>query len=429
MRQRDIFRFWLPLFSSWLLMTAEGPIISAAINRLPDEVVMLAAMGVVFSLAVAIESPIINLLATSTALVRDRQSFLVVRRFTVHWMIALTAVAVVIAFTPLFDLVVRRWMGTPDEVARWILPGLKIMVPWSAAIAWRRFLQGVLISFGDTRKVGWGTAIRLVTSGGAALGLAVWGALPGVFIGAVALVVGVVAEAIYATLAVRPLLRRELAPGGRSEAEPLTYRRLFDFHLPLASTSVLTLLMQPMVAACLARLEDPVETLAAWPLVFQFMLLMRAVALALPEAIIALSQRPGSAAALRRFSLSLAAASGLVMAVFALSPLADLYLTRIQSALPEVASIARLGFLLFIPLPSFATLVSYLRGVLIHRHRTPAVNQAMLIRLATTAALLAAGLAFDWPGIGAAAGALVTSLVAESVWLAARCRDDSPQVA
>ena len=37
MRQRDIFIFWLPLFASWLLMSAEGPIISAAINRLPDE--------------------------------------------------------------------------------------------------------------------------------------------------------------------------------------------------------------------------------------------------------------------------------------------------------------------------------------------------------------------------------------------------------
>jgi hypothetical protein len=41
-RQRDIFWFWVPLFASWLLMSAEGPIISAAINRLP-EVLMLAA--------------------------------------------------------------------------------------------------------------------------------------------------------------------------------------------------------------------------------------------------------------------------------------------------------------------------------------------------------------------------------------------------
>ena len=68
MRQRDIFLFRLPLFSSWLLMTAEGPLISAVINRQSDAIVHLAAIGIVFSLAIAIESPIINLLAISTAL-------------------------------------------------------------------------------------------------------------------------------------------------------------------------------------------------------------------------------------------------------------------------------------------------------------------------------------------------------------------------
>ena len=62
---------------------------------------MLAAAGMVISLSVTIESPIINLLATSTALVKDRASYLLVRRFTIHWMILLTAVTILIAFTPL----------------------------------------------------------------------------------------------------------------------------------------------------------------------------------------------------------------------------------------------------------------------------------------------------------------------------------------
>ena len=104
MRQRDIFLFWLPLFASWLLMTAEGPTITAVINRLPNEVIMLAAAGIVISLSVTIESPIMNMLATSTALVKDRQSYLLVRRFTIHWMVLLTAVSLLIAFTPLFNV-------------------------------------------------------------------------------------------------------------------------------------------------------------------------------------------------------------------------------------------------------------------------------------------------------------------------------------
>jgi len=151
MRQRDIFLFWLPLYSSWLLMTGEGPLVSAAVNRLPDEVTMLAALGIVYSLAVLLESPIINLLATATALVGDHASYRQVRRFTVHWMVLLTALSYLLAMTPLFDAVVLRGLGVPPEIGAAVRPGLRILVPWSAAIAWRRFCQGVLIHFRRTR--------------------------------------------------------------------------------------------------------------------------------------------------------------------------------------------------------------------------------------------------------------------------------------
>ncbi|MFQ5421560.1 MAG: hypothetical protein ACE5EY_14495, partial [Anaerolineae bacterium] len=242
-RQREIFWFWLPLFASWLLMTAEGPTISAAINRLPNEVIMLAAQGIVVSLSVTIESPIINLLATSTALVKDRRSYLLVRKFTIHWAVLLTAVTILIAFTPLFDLVVIGGLKAPAEVARWVRPGLQIMTFWSAAIAWRRFLQGILIHFNQTKKVGYGTAVRLLASGGVVIGLAFWSDWPGVISGATALMCGVVAEALYATWAVRPLLKTELADSlDYNDEEPLTYAELFWFHLPLAGTSLLILL-------------------------------------------------------------------------------------------------------------------------------------------------------------------------------------------
>ena len=187
MRQRDIFLFWAPLFASWLLMSAEGPIITAAINRLPDAVLMLAAQGIVTSLSVTIESPIINLLATATALTKDRSAYLLIRKFTLHWLILLTAISLLFSYTGVFDVVVMGWMGVPAQVAEWVRPGMRIMILWSAAIGWRRFLQGILIRFNQTCKIAWGTVARLVISGGSAIGLALWSGWPGVIIGATAL--------------------------------------------------------------------------------------------------------------------------------------------------------------------------------------------------------------------------------------------------
>jgi hypothetical protein len=418
-QQRDIFWFWIPLFASWLLMTAEGPIISAAINRLPNEVVMLAAQGIVVSLSVTIESPIINLLATSTALVNDWKSFRLVRKFTVHWMIVLTIVAALVGFTPLFDLVVVRLLEAPPEVARWVRPGLQIMVPWSAAIAWRRFLQGVMIRFDQTRKVAWGTAVRLAASGGAVIGLALWSSWPGVYIGAAALIVGVVAEAVYATLAVRPLLRDEL-PEEDADADPLSYSDLFWFHLPLAGTSLLILLAQPLVTFSLARLPLPTQSLAAWPVLFQMMLMTRAAALALPEVVIALEKRPNSFQPLRTFSFRLAGALTLLMAVLIFTPAADFYLFTVQDMTPTVGELAESGLFLFLFYPALATITSWLRGLLINQKATTAVNWGMAINLLITILVLAAGLLLRQPGLPTAAVALNLASAGEVIYLAWR---------
>lgn len=418
MKQRDIFFFWLPLFASWLLMTAEGPIVSAAINRLPDEVIMLAAQGIVVSLSVFIESPVINMLATATALVEDHHSYHLVRTFAIHWAIVLTIVAAAVAFTPLFDVVVVRWLGTPPEVAHWVQPGMKIMTFWSAAISWRRFLQGVLIHFGHTRAVGWGTAVRLFSSGSTAIGLALWSNLPGVIIGASALMAGVIAEATYATLAVRPLLRNELHPDNPPEpGDPLTYSELFWFHLPLAGTAVLTLLAQPLVAFALARLDKPTQSLAAWPLTFQILLITRAAALALPETVIALTKGPDTYGPIRRFSLALAGASLLGMAILVFSPLLPFYLFTVQDAQPTVASLARHGATLFLIYPALFVLLSWLRGLLINAHATKAVNTGMAINLFVTVIILLVGIALRMHGITVAAVALNVAQIAELLFL------------
>ncbi|MBP6470148.1 MAG: hypothetical protein KBE23_15815 [Chloroflexi bacterium] len=418
MRQRDILWFWLPLFASWLLMTAEGPIISASINRLPNEVIMLAAFGIVNSLSVTIESPIINLLATSTALVKDRPSYLLVRRFTIQWAIALTAVAAIVAFTPVFDWIVTGLLDTPPEVAQWVRPGMQIMTLWSAAIAWRRFLQGVMIHFGETRKVAWGTAVRLLASGGTAVSLTLFSGWPGVIIAGTSLMAGVTAEALYATLAVRPLQKKYLAIDSPiAPGTPLTARELFWFHLPLASTSLLILLAQPMVTFSLARLDQPVASLAAWPVVFQIMLMARAAALALPEVVIALSERPDAFRPLRRFSLNLALIMTGLMALFILTPLAAFYIYVVQDMTAVVGALTESSLIYFLLFPALATFISWLRGLLINRRATKAVNVGMAINLVVTAVVLAIGLLVRWPGLPTAAVALNAAALGEILYL------------
>ena len=427
MRQRDIFWFWLPLFASWLLMTAEGPTIAAAINRLPNEVIMLAAMGIISSLSITIESPIINLLATSTALVRDHASYRLVRRFTIHWCLGLTFIAFLVAYTRLFDWIVPGLLDVPPEIAVWVRPGMKIMVFWSAAIGWRRFLQGILIRFKRTRAIALGTVIRLLASGGTAILLAILSQLPGVIIGSLGLMAGVIAEALYATWAVRPVLRGELATGTLpTEGPPLTYRSLSTFHIPLAATSVLILMLQPMVTSSLARLDQPTLTLAAWPIVFQIALMARAGAMALPEVVIALHHDASTFAPLRRFSLMLTAALTAFMALFVFTPAARIYIFGVQDMTATVGELALTSLPFLLPLPGLMVLVSWLRGLLIQGRHTRFVNIGMAFNLTITAVVLITGVLWRWPGLPTAALAMNLALLVEVLYLTWQTRATLP---
>ncbi len=379
---------------------------------------MLAAMGIVTSLSVTIESPIINLLATSTAKAKDRPAYLLLRRFTVHWMIILTVFTILLAFTPLFKVVIIDLMDVPLDVAFWVRPGLRIMTFWSAAIAWRRFLQGIMIRYNQTRKVAWGTIVRLIASGGTVMVLAMVTDWSGVVVGSAALMSGVLSEAFYATVAARPIVSDQLGQDSPlADGTALTYKSLFWFHLPLAATSFLTLLIQPLVAFSLARSANPTISLAAWPVVFQFTLVSRAAAFALPEVIIALYSGKQSFRALGRFTLFLVLGSTFLMLVVVLTPFINYYLFVVQDLTLIVAEIARSGLVLLIPLPALATLISWIRGLMINVGATRPVNSGMAINLVVTGVVLFIGVSQQWPGINSAAIALVVAAAAEFIFL------------
>ena len=133
---RLILKTWWPLAFSWLLMSVEMPAISAVIARLANPEINLAAYGgIVFPLSLIIEAPVIMLLGASTALSKHMQAY---RRIWQYMMAAgglLTALHILVAFTPLYYFVVRNIIGVPDEIVEPARIGLMLMVPWTWSIA------------------------------------------------------------------------------------------------------------------------------------------------------------------------------------------------------------------------------------------------------------------------------------------------------
>lgn len=430
MTQRKILWFWLPLAASWALMTLEGPTIQAAIARLPQAETMLAAAGIVISLSVTIESPVIMLLATSTALAKTPQSYRVLRRFMIHLNILLTVIAALIAFVdPIYNAMVPGVMGIPVHIATAAQPALQIMIFWSAAIGWRRFYQGILIRFGHTRAVGWGTGLRLFAAATTAFSLAAFSELPGVIVGAYTWMVGVLSEMIYVYWVARPTVATYLTEQNKVDRSPrppgqpsLTYWQVVKYHTPLAATSLLTLLVQPLIGAGLARMAFPEENLAAWPVVFSVLLFFQSAGMALPEGIIALLKGGETIAPLRKFCILVATAATSALALIVFTPLLNLYLLYVTSVTPRLAQFIVPGVVLGLLIPGLQAIESWFRGVLMAGNATGHIYWGMGFNLVITALVTAAGVYWQARGAPTAAIAITGGMIAETIYLWWRVR-------
>jgi progressive ankylosis protein len=411
--QKAILLFWLPLAATWLMMSVEGPFLAAIIARLADPRYNLAAYGVAFAFALLFEAPVIMLMSASTALAEDWLSYTRLRNFTNALCILVTTVMLVVLVPPIYAAVMVDLIALPPQVARLTYWALWILLPWPAAIAYRRLYQGVLIREGLTRLVAVGTVFRLASMSATALVLYfVWGP-SGAYVGAASLSVGVTAEATMSRWMVRRSLRRmareasEGVPAQNEDGEGiLTYGRILRFYYPLALTSLIGLAAQPMMTFFMGRAVYPVESLAVFPVVASLAFVFRSMGLSFQEVSIALmGRRYEHLRPLTKFATFLALGASGGLALVALTPAARFWFITVSGLSPELARFALLPIAILVPIPFTSVLLSFQRGVLVVARRTRPITIAT--------ALEVGGIAFLFPLLGWRAG--ITGVTAAAI--------------
>jgi len=322
-------------------MGIELPIVSAVMARLADPEIHLAAYGgVVFPIALIIEAPVIMLLAASTALSRDWTSYVFLRRFMFRMSGVLTILHILVAFSPLYDVVVADVLHVPEPIREPARLGLMLMTPWTGAIAIRRFQQGVMIRYGQTRSIGLGTALRLFVNI-SILGCGLyWGTIPGIIVTTVAVSFGVLTEAVVVNRLVQPLLLKMQADQNTVPL-PLTMSRLLRFYVPLAMTSFLALIALPIGSAALSRMPRALESLAVWPVMAGLSFTLRSLGLAFQEVVVALIGYPGAKKILGRFAVVLGLTTSSLLLLIAATPLARVWFGDIAGLSPELTELGR----------------------------------------------------------------------------------------
>ncbi len=384
---RRIFLFWGPLALTWLMMAFEQPFLIAFIARLGDAKYNLAAFGIAGSFAMIIEAPIIMLMSASTALVTGRNSYRKLKKFTDILNGGITAIQLIILLPPVFNFIVIQLMEVPREVARLAHIALLIFLPWAASIGYRRFYQGILIRNNLTRRVTYGTVVRLAVI--VIVGLILYAAgVQGAYVGAGAMSLAVLFEAVATRIMADRTLKTLLVTEDTANGS-LRLRSIAKFYYPLALTSILSLGVHPFITFFLGRSNMAVESLAVLPVVSSLVFIFRSLGLSFQEVIIALiGEKKQNYTILRNSAIYLGIMVTLMISAIAFTPLADLWFINVSGLSDELSAISYLPLKIMILLPAFTVLLNFQRACLIANGTTGPISVATAIELASIIALL-----------------------------------------
>jgi hypothetical protein len=409
---------WWPLAGSWLLMGLELLLVAATVSRLANPKIHLAAYGgVVFPLSLLIEAPIIMILVASTALCKDWPAYRLMRNFILTLGGSLTLLHIILAFSPLYGVVVEILLEAPESTWEPARMGLQIMTPWTMAIAVRRFFQGMVIRVGRSRLVGLGTLTRLGVSASMLLGGLVIQSIPGIIVATGALSAGVLAEAGFMFLCVRPIVR-DLQQNEALPENHLSLRRLCIFYWPLALTPLITLATLSIGSAAISRMPRALESLAVWPVLGGLTFMFRSVGIAVQEVVVTFSDRPHFLRPIQQFVWLVSLGTSATLLVIAATPLSTLWFESVAALSPELSSLASTALWMAVVLPALSPWESYFQGELVYRGATTYVTQAVSLYLLGSSFVLVMGIIYGQiTGLFVGVAATLTGLSVQMWWL------------
>ncbi len=422
----EILKFWAPLAMMWVAMSLEMPVINSIVARMGEPKENLAIFGVVFSMSLIIEGPIIQMLSAATALFSGYGNYRRMSAFLLASLVILTSIHLFCSMPQVFSFIARNLLRLDEDFIHSARITFLLMLPWTPSIGYRRMWQGVLIRAGRTYAVTAIMVLRIAATFAVLFAGFFFTDFKGCYIAALSLSIGVIAGAVSAGIFASPTIA---AAKKSEEYEPpvISWKNLIVFYTPLALTSFVTMANRPVISAGISRGLFPLESLAAWPVIISFVFLFQSFPLSFQEAAIALIGSKKTNRLLFRSIIAIGAASLLIYLAAVLTPFGRVIFLSVLSGLPEELISISIIPLLLMTLVSFASpAIAWLRAVNIRKGTTGNVAFAVAINLFFVfLTITAINSLFSLPGIMTAAISYTAAVCAEALFLAMRTKEDN----
>ena len=346
-------------------MALELPICTAAISRLEDVKLNLAAMGIVSALALFVQSPVLRIMSLPLMMIKGGNSFYALRNFVVIFCLIISGFFFAIAIDPIFGSFIVPMLGLNQEIAKLVQSGLLIWCVYPIVIGLRRFYQGILLCAHEPKKIAISTFVRLISILILISIFSYCHLFSGVIAGVVSIGIGMAFEMLLSMWFARVQIAKYLKIS-EDESKDFRFFPVLRTFLPLSFSSTVTMSSGPILSFFTTKGMLPVESLALSPVLFGILNPFTWSAFSIQDTTQTLLNKDlGSRSEVRKFSIILGVSLSILFLIVALTPISNIYFLEINHLSDDLLSLTKISMLIMSTIPIGFTLKNFYRGSLI----------------------------------------------------------------
>ena len=215
----------------------------------------------------------------------------------------------------------------------------------------------------------------------------------------------------------------------RNEPEvmpPLSKVYFLRYYFPLALTSLITLVSQPLISMALSRMPMALDSLAIWPVLFGLLFIFRAPGVAYNEVVVTLLDDPVSYRMLKKFTFFLTSVTTILLFIITITPLSSIWFTKISALPVTLINLGNTALWFSLLIPGANALQSWYQGLLLQSGKTKGIPEAVGIFLVVTIATYIIGIFQGrYPGIFIGALGFSLGMTCQAAWLKFKSRSAS----
>jgi len=266
----SLLKIWLPVLGTRTLMAAEFTLITFLMSISGSGVIDIAVFGFIYTVFVAIESPImmLDVLAVKYSFSRESQKIVMQFSLLVSFLLAFAITSLMISATFSQFIAETNWIDNKIWVqSKPLIIILTLSLPF---LGYRRYKQGVFIKNGQGQYVLNSLFIKTFGFIAFTMVLVSFGRSP-YESAALGLFTGIVAESLY-SLCIK-------SRSSNDRDDPITYQQLAKELVPLSLMSFSSLAISSICVFALSASVDATTNIAIFTLAFGLTMILKSVAI------------------------------------------------------------------------------------------------------------------------------------------------------